>query len=560
LGGPQRQQRTGATFAKVGLPDRDLRRYQAELEVQNKALRFSQVAAENAYERFVALFSHVPLALMVVAEDGQILQHNAQALALLQPHESDPPLTYLLPLFDAPNLDRIMEGLDKARQGGTATLTELSIRSGVTEHVPIDLHLALIEGASDEVAQFICAVVDQSAQKKLQWQLRESQKMQAIDTMAGGIAHDFNNIVGAILGNVELAQQDLQDDPGAVVTSLEEITKAGRRARDLVRQILAFSRNEPARRLPLQLADVVRETLRLFRIALPPSIELKVELDPGTPPVLADATQMEQVLLNLLHNAIDAIGTLPGHVNISLTSDPDVTPGDDGKELVATGSTSVCLRVSDTGSGMDQPTLERIFEPFFTTKPVGQGTGLGLSVVHGIVHTHDGKVLVRSAPGAGTTFSLHFPAHAASLPSQHKIDKPISRTPGTGQRVMYIDDDEALIFLVQRLLTRKGYTVLTFSDSQAALASLRHNPSQCDLLVTDFNMPGVSGVDVLRAARSICPNMPMALASGHVTPDIERQAMAAGARALIYKPNDVDEFCATVQKLLDDALVHARGR
>jgi len=179
-------------------------------------------------------------------------------------------------------------------------------------------------------------------------------------------------------------------------------------------------------------------------------------------------------------------------------------------------------------------------------------------VVHGIMQAHDGKVRVLSTPGVGTTFSLYFPAHAAVLSGQQAPKTAASSRAGTGQRVMYIDDDEALIFLVQRVLSRRGYSVVTFADPQAALAALRQDPAQCDVLVTDFNMPGFSGVDLLRAARAICPETPMALASGHVTPDIEQAALAAGARALFYKPNDVDEFCATVQKLLDDALVHAQ--
>jgi PAS domain S-box-containing protein len=385
----------------------------------------------------------------------------------------------------------------------------------------------------------------------LETQLRESQKMQAIGTMAGGIAHDFNNIISAILGNVELARQDALHD-AAVSTSLTEIDKAGRRARDLVRQILTFSRNEPPRRLPLQLADVIHETLRLIKVTMPPQVELKVALDPAVPAVMADATQVEQVLLNLCTNAIHAIGPQPGCIQVTLSQAgrwPDITVDDN----IDRCGRPVQLTVTDTGCGMNDETLGRIFEPFFTTKPVGQGTGLGLSVVHGIMRAHAGLAQVRSTPNNGSEFALYFPVAEAVAVTLEPIACGQAQAMGRGQRVMYVDDDEALVFLVKRVLTRKGYKVVTFMDPKAAVASLTADPFQCDLLVTDFNMPGYSGVDLLRAVQVIRPTLPVALASGYVTPEIERDALAAGARALIHKPNDVDELCNTVQRLLDDS-------
>ena len=665
----------------------ELRHSQAELEIQNKALRFSQAASEGASERFVTLFSHVPLALMVVDERGQILENNAHALDLLRPLEDDPPLIYLFPLLRPAHVARVMQGFATAAEQSTCELNELEFDAGSNGVLSGDLHIARIDNAQDEGLSFICAVIDQgpllaqrralqtsaqtlqernqalytsqarlsaiidssldviicldaqqritvfnpaaatlfqcptqqalgqplsrflpdtqaallhigpnhhvmlgemrgitaagdhvplevslsleqhasgdivtlfardlTASKKmkaqrttLESQLRESQKMQAIGTMAGGIAHDFNNIISAILGNVVLAQQDLPTD-STVVTCLAEIDKAGRRARDLVRQILTFSRNEPPRRVPLQLADVVNETIRLIRVTLPPQVKLQVDLDPGTPPVLADTTQVEQVLLNLCTNAIHAIGEQVGCIHIELTH----TAGHGQERRGGLSGQHIRLSVSDTGCGMDAATLERVFEPFFTTKPVGQGTGLGLSVVHGIMRAHAGEVQVRSAVGQGSEFTLFFPVADMPAPTPVASVTPESRR-GAGQRVMYVDDDEALVFLVKRLLTRKGYQVITDSDPRQAAAALRADPMQCDLLVTDFNMPGYSGVDLLRDVRLIRPTLPVALASGYVTPEIERDALAAGARALIHKPNDVDELCSTVQQLLAQA-------
>jgi CheY-like chemotaxis protein/anti-sigma regulatory factor (Ser/Thr protein kinase) len=284
-------------------------------------------------------------------------------------------------------------------------------------------------------------------------------------------------------------------------------------------------------------------------------VDLQVRMDPTTPPVMADATQIEQILLNLCTNAIHAIDRQSGRIQIELGHSLR-GPDDTVERRSGLRGHHIRLSVRDTGPGMDESTLQRVFEPFFTTKPVGQGTGLGLSVVHGIMRAHQGSVQVRSNPGQGSTFTLYFPVSdrpMALTPVAQAIAPPANAALGRGQRVMYVDDDEALVFLVKRLLTRKGYAVTTFTDPRAAAQSLRRDPEQCDLLVTDFNMPGYSGVDLLRDVRLIRPSLPVALASGYVTPEIERDALAAGARALIYKPNDVDELCGTVQKLLDDS-------
>jgi CheY-like chemotaxis protein len=213
----------------------------------------------------------------------------------------------------------------------------------------------------------------------------------------------------------------------------------------------------------------------------------------------------------------------------------------------------VRLVVSDNGAGIDPVTLERVFEPFFTTKPVGQGTGLGLAVVHGIMRSHRGTVDVKSTPDSGSVFTLFFPvADAASLPvtAPAVLAPPGRSLGGAGKHIMYVDDDEALVFLVERVLKRRGFLVSTFTDPRLAAQALRSRPLDFDLLVTDYNMPGYCGLELLREARLIRPDLPVALASGYVTAEIEQSALSAGARALIYKPNDVDELCETVQQLL----------
>ena len=696
----------------------ELRAYQAELENQNKVLRYSQAVAESAYERFETLFASVPLALMVVDEYDLVLQANSMAHRLFQPSEHDRPLSALMPFVREQDLDRVREAFTVARETGSSEVKEVVFSISPEVSITGDLHIAHIEAPQDNgppLTQFLCAVIDQgpllaernalqrstqalqqrneqlfasekrleavinsaldaivcvdqhqritvfnptaaalfqcsasdalgsllqrflpdapralalaklntqallgemtaltvtgkelavevsvsferhadgetttvfardlTGRKKaeahrseLEAQLRESQKMQAVGTMAGGIAHDFNNILGAILGNVELAKADCAAG-SPVLESLTEIDKAGRRARDLVRQILTFSRNEPPQRTVVSLADIAHETERLLRVTLPPGIALHMRLSPGLPPVLADATQVEQALINLCTNAIHAIDNERGAIHVdALAVAPDQRLSE---RLALMPGNYVALTVSDNGPGMEAATLERIFEPFFTTKPVGQGTGLGLAVVHGVMRTHQGAVDVHSVPGQGSRFTLYFQAApaGATLPApvaaSVAVDAGASaadlaatgQAPGSAsvadsqerqRHVMYVDDDEALVFLVQRLLRRRGYLVSGFTDPHAATAALRAEPQRYDLLVTDYNMPGFCGVDLVREARRIRPGLPVALASGYVTTEIEQAALAEGARALIHKPNDVEELCATVQRLVagDDA-------
>ncbi len=387
----------------------------------------------------------------------------------------------------------------------------------------------------------------------LEAQLRESQKMQAIGTLAGGIAHDFNNILATILGNTALARADLHGNAPAL-QSLDEISKAGARARDLVQQILSFSRREPMQRKLTALAPVVGESVRLLRATLPPRIALDVHFAADTPPVLADANQIQQIVLNLVTNSLQAMRGMSGHISIRLgTAVLDEASTAMHPSLLIMGATLgsrlVQLEVSDDGPGMDATTVARIFEPFFTTKPVDEGTGLGLSVVHGIVHAHDGAILVASQPGEGATFTIYFPvtetpAVSQDLPHNAEPHNAVAATPAHGsQHILYIDDDEALVFLVQRTLERRGYRVSGYTDQREALATLRSDAAAFDLVVTDYNMPGMSGLDVARAVRAIRADLPLAVASGFIDEKLLAEAEGAGVRELIFKANAVEDLC-----------------
>jgi CheY-like chemotaxis protein len=370
--------------------------------------------------------------------------------------------------------------------------------------------------------------------------------MEAIGRLAGGVAHDFNNILGSILGNLELAREDTSGNPRAL-ESLDEIRKAGLRARDLVQQILSFSRRQPTSRRVIALPQVVEESVRLLSATLPARVQVECTIDPSTPFVLADPSQLGQVLINLGTNAahaIDGTGRISIHVGsvlldaAAVRATSELRPG-----------THALISITDTGCGMDAATIARIFEPFFTTKPVGEGTGLGLSVAHGIMRAHDGAIVVRSEPGKGSTFDLYLPA-AQGLPERDKAKAPAGeKTLASGEHIVYIDDDEALVFLVKRLLTRQGYRVSGYCNQRLALDALRSTTERFDLVVTDYSMPGMSGLDVARVVRSLHPDLPIAMASGYVTDELKVQAAEIGIREVILKPNVVDEFCDVVRRL-----------
>ena len=381
---------------------------------------------------------------------------------------------------------------------------------------------------------------------RLEAQLRESQKMEALGTLAGGVAHDFNNALAMILGNVELARQDIGSDHPALV-SLDEISKASRRAKDLVQQILAFSRRQKMERKPMSLALVVVETARLVRASLPAMVSMNVKCEGDAPAVLADATQMEQVLLNLCSNAAYAVQDIgrPGVIDVHL-SGHDCTQGKIQGDLLP--GRYACLTVRDNGRGMDEETRSRIFDPFFTTKPAGKGTGLGLSVVHGIAQAHEARIVVESTPGEGSTFRIYFPAFEGLVESVATPAPEATPVHGQGKHVLYLDDEEAIIFLMKRLLERKGYRVTGFTDPKKALEAVQADPDDFDLAVTDYYMPGMSGLEVAQALQKIRPDLPMVMASGYITEDLRAKAPGVGIRELIYKPNTVEDLCEAVAR------------
>jgi signal transduction histidine kinase len=471
------------------------------------------------------------------------------------PKGTVPPLAEALSLYPPASYEIISAALKSCGRDGMPFDCELEIFTATRRRLDVRVIGQAVRDESGNIIGMEGAFQDITERKKaeqahasLEAQLRESQKMEAIGTLAGGIAHDFNNILGTILGNAELARQDARTNWQALV-SLEEIQKAGHRARDLVQQILSFSRRQPTSRRVMSLPPVVEEAARLLRAALTGGVRVECRYDADAPSVVADPTQVQQVLLNLGTNAQHAMEGRSGSIDIhvegvtldaaSARFDLNLRPGRYARVVV-----------SDTGSGMDAATQRRIFEPFFTTKPAGNGTGLGLSVAHGIMQAHEGAIVVRSELGEGSRFELYFPSArgvAAALGTPERAE-PASE--GSGLHVVYIDDDEAQVFMVKRMLERWGYRVSAYLEQREALDALLTGQQRVDLVVTDYNMPGLSGLEVARAIRDARPELPVIVVSGYITDALRVQAAAAGVRELISKPHEVEELRDTVQRLL----------
>jgi two-component system NtrC family sensor kinase len=389
-----------------------------------------------------------------------------------------------------------------------------------------------------------------------QAQLIQSEKLRAIGTLAGGIAHDFNNILGAILGFSELVLDDLPAESRAG-KNLHQVVKAGERAKDLVRQILAFSRQAEPQRVNVRLASIIDETVKLLRASIPSTVEIKMRVRTQADTVVADPSQLHQVLMNLGTNASHAMRKSGGVLMVTLeewtipeTGSPDtpqLTPGP-----------YLRLSVADTGHGMAPDVLERIFEPFFTTKPVGEGTGLGLSVVHGIIKSHGGEITVSSQPGEGTTFRVFLP-RAPDAPAESVCAK--DTIPGQAERILVVDDEEPLVNIMHQKLTRLGYEVVATCDSLTAWQQFQANPDSLDLVIADQTMPHLTGDDLARRIHELRPETPIILCSGSGRALHERterghspQQSQAGAVYCRFVPKPVNfaELSRTLREILND--------
>ncbi len=392
------------------------------------------------------------------------------------------------------------------------------------------------------------AKLAQEERKRMEKQLQQAQKMEAIGTLAGGIAHDFNNILAGIFGFSDLALNYVEmEDP--VRHYLEQILQGGERARDLVQQILTFSRQTEQEKRPVRVAPLIKETVKLLRASLPATIEIKTEIDIQTDLILADPTQIHQILMNLCTNAGHAMRNTGGILGIRLI-EMDLDPRSSLQYPDLREGPYLRLDVSDTGHGMPPEVVERIFDPYFTTKEKGEGTGLGLAVVHGIVKHHGGAVTVESDTEGFTTFHVLLPR--VSMEPNPK-PKAISDVPGGEESILFVDDEEMLVEFAQELLERLGYEVIAKTSSMEALETFRAHPEKFDVVITDQDMPNLAGVELARELLEIRPDIPIIMCTGFSYRINPEKAKALGFSAFLSKPVVARDLAQAIRSALDKA-------
>jgi PAS domain S-box-containing protein len=447
--------------------------------------------------------------------------------------------------------DPVDQVLAKGAVVGLANHTILLARNG--QEYQIADSAAPIRNAAGEILGVVLVFSDitekyraEEEKQRLESQLRQAQKMEAIGTLAGGIAHDFNNILAIIFGYNELAL--LEADPEMCRHYLEELNSAAARARDLVQQILAFSRQAEQQWQPLQISLIIKEALKLLRASIPTTIDIRPNIV-SSGRVMADPTQVHQIIMNLCTNAYYAMRETGGILAVALTEvsigpeaygDAGLVPGDYLK-----------LEVSDTGGGMDAKTREKIFEPYFTTKKTGEGTGLGLAVVHGIVKSHHGHIEVHSELGKGTSFHVYLPlsdqpaipSAGKNLPTEHK---------SKGERVLFVDDETQMRRMVETLLSTNGYQVTCFADGKQAWEAFQQNPEHYDLVVTDMTMPVMNGADLAKNILAVRQQTPVILCSGRSDLINGEKAMAMGIFMYLNKPVPSDTLLGAIRAALDE--------
>ncbi len=506
-------------------------------DVTSRSLAERALQASEA--RFRTLAAAAPLGIFLADERGRILYANPRMGDMWQLAPDERFGTQSARRLHPDDARRVVDLWERAIADGTSVEQEFRLLLPDGSDRYLRSHMAPVR-EGQQVTGFVGTIDDETERHALAQRARQREKMESLGTLAGGIAHDFNNMLGVVLGHSELALADPQDAE-TVRESLQEIRTASLRARDLVRQILTFSRRAERELAPVDLTALTTESLRLLRATLPATVTVDARLPDDPLMVLGDASALQQVLLNLCTNAEHA---MRAHGGGTLTVQLQVSP--DGSQPRA------MLTVRDTGQGMPQSVRDRLFEPFFTTKPLGEGTGMGLAVVHGIVDAHGGTIAVESAPGAGATFRVVLPlAAGAGAPAPQP---PAPAVHGSG-RVLLVEDEPSLARFAVLALGRAGFTVVSCHDGAEALRTFLADPEGIDVLVSDVAMPGLTGDRLMRELLQQRPTLAVVLMTGFSQTLTSERAAALGASVLLQKPFGSRELVAAVR----DALAGTRA-
>ncbi len=402
-----------------------------------------------------------------------------------------------------------------------------------------------VENKNGEISHFVAIKQDISKEKKLEQQLIQSQKLEAIGTLAGGIAHDFNNILTAIFGFTQLAKVRTPPD-SYVQEDLDQVLSGAKRARELVKHILTFSRKTENTIGPIRIGLVIKEVTKLLRASIPTTIEIEADIAPDNGVISADPTQVHQILMNLCTNAAQAMEESGGRLSISLTN-VEITDSTLPECSLHPGQ-YVKLMVSDTGPGIAPDIKPRIFDPFFTTKDVGKGTGMGLSVVHGIVESYGGGLSVESTLKKGTKFSIYFPRIAAI----EDTPEITSEIPTGNENILFVDDEKVIVEVAKRMLEGLGYKITALADSKEALKVFQTQPDAFDLVISDQTMPHITGYEMIREILKTRPGIPTILCTGHSSQVDKKKAVKHGITEFMLKPIKFEELAVSIRNVLDN--------
>ncbi|MFC1834954.1 response regulator [Thermodesulfobacteriota bacterium] len=502
-------------------------------------------ALRESEERMRRVIESAPIGIQII-QGGAYTYVNPAFVAMFGYDGPDQVVGMPADALYAHNDSSREQTLAKVGESGLTTTTSFDLKGNRKNGDPIEVSIWKAPIEFHEKPATLGFVIDVTEENALKLKLLQAQKMEAIGTLAGGIAHDFNNILSVIMGYLDMALLDVEAQT-QLEAYLQRIQNAGDRATDLVKQILTLSRQSEQDRKPIFIAPIVKETVKFLRASIPATVEIRQKIDGDLGPVLAVSTQIHQVLMNLCTNASHAMRETGGVLEIriegivlgsSFTSQhPNITPGP-----------HVRLTIRDTGHGMSPGVVERIFEPYFTTKKHGEGTGLGLAVVHGIVASHGGAVTLNSRQGEGTTFRVYLPVVQEKVSSQATLPQPM---PAGNERILFVDDEPDMAQMTDQMLSRLGYEVITKTSSNEAMELFRSEPGRFDLVITDMTMPHMTGAELAEEFMKIRPEIPIILCTGFSELITEDQAKSMGVRKFLIKPIRQRELARIIRRVLD---------
>lgn len=433
--------------------------------------------------------------------------------------------------------NRVLEGMSWSR--------EVLVKNRDEKIFPALISSSPVYNEKGEIAGEISISIDLTEKKKLEAQLQQTQKMEGIGILAGGIAHDFNNILAPIILHSQMAIDDtVPDNP--IQASMKEIYRAAIRARDLVRQILTFARKGQDNRIVLRASLAVKEAMKFLRATIPATIEINYELKTVHDTILANPTHINQIVINLCANAASAMKEKGGVITVILDT-CNIKDGDNPGCVLAPGE-YLRMSVSDTGPGIPPDIIDRIFEPYFTTKGPGEGTGLGLAIIHGIVKSYEGGITVESVQGRGTTFLVYIPLVDEIAVIEEEKNTEVLKGE---ERILFVDDEDAAISAMKKILSRLGYITTTSNSSPEALNIFKNNPEGFDLLITDMTMPGMTGMKLIKEVRAIRPDMPVILCTGYSDQIDEKKVEMAGINEFMIKPVNMNDIAEAIRRVLE---------